>query len=116
MSKDYEIAANSGAAKAAPALWSAVAKGQTLGVTSEDALEAAILAGLSAMAPPRAFAPLLEERRLGEVALLAIALMADGARSDPADVERGLAALSQMGLDDVARQTALHMLLTRPRA
>jgi len=116
MSKDYEIAAGSALAQAAPALWSAVAKGQTKGQTSDDALEAAILAGLGAMTPPTEFAALLGDRRLGEVALLAIGLMADGARSDPANVERGLAALSQMGLEDVARQTALHMLLTRPRA
>ncbi len=116
MSKDYEVAANSPLANVAPALWSAVAKGQLGEQSSEDALEAAIIAGFSAAKPPAAFAEPLGERRLGEVALQAIALLADGPRTDPADVERGLAALSILGLDDIARQTALHMLLTRPRA
>lgn len=116
MSKDYEIAANGPFADTSPALWSAVAKGRLEGQTSEDALEAAIIAGFNAKTAPPEFVPLLEERRLGEVALRAIALMADGPRTDPADVERGLATLTQLGLNDVARQTALHMLLTRPRA
>ncbi len=116
MSKDYEKAANSSLANAAPPLWSAVAKGQLGEQNSEDALEAAIIAGFNADELPAAFSELLDERRLGEVALQALALLADGPRTDPADVERGLAALSVLGLDDVARQTALHMLLTRPRA
>jgi len=83
--------------------------------TSDDALEAAIISGFNAEVAPPSFAPLMDEHRLGEAVLKAIALLADGPRSDPADIERGIAALNLLGFSDVARQTALHMLLTRPQ-
>lgn len=115
MSKDYELAANGPLSAGVPELWSAVAKGQLDGRSSEDALEAAIISGFNAKAPPAEFVPLIDDRRLGEAALKAIALLADGPRSDPADIEHGLATLNLLGFSDVARQTALHMLLSRPR-
>lgn len=116
LSKAYEDAATSPAGQALPPLWRAIATGTLDDVDSEDALEAAIIAGLTATTQPAQFDALLEQRRLGEAVLQAMMLMADGPRTDPADVERGLALLTQLGLVDVARQTALYMLLTRPRA
>ncbi|WP_299302918.1 hypothetical protein [uncultured Litoreibacter sp.] len=116
MSKDYELAANSDLPSGTPELWKRVATGQLGGARSDDALEAAVIAAFNAETPPEMFASLLSERRLGEAVIQAMGLMADGPRSDPADIERGLTLLNQLGLADVARQTALHMLLTRPRA
>ena len=116
LSKDYELVANSEPPRTMPALWRTIATGQLDGQTSEDALEEAIIAGFTAQQPPQQFEALLKDRRLGEAVIQAIGLMADGPRSDPADIERGLGLLTQLGLNDVARQTALHMLLTRPRA
>ncbi len=116
MSKDYELFANSEMPSGTPKIWKQVATGQLAGLTSDDAMEEAVIAGFNATQPPAQFAELLENRRLGEAVIQAIGLMADGARTDPADIERGLGLLTQLGLADVARQTALHMLLTRPRA
>ncbi|MCY4333801.1 MAG: hypothetical protein OXC60_03910 [Litoreibacter sp.] len=114
MSKDYENVAMT-SKDAGPRIWTAVAKGLASEAESDDALEAAIASGFKATAPPAQFEPLLEGRRLGEAALKAIGIMADGARTDPGDVERGISVLVQLGLEDLARQTALYMLLTRPR-
>jgi hypothetical protein len=116
LSKGYEAAATSRAGQTLPPLWRGIATGMVEGMDSDDALEAAIIAGLTATKPPATFDALLDERRLGEAVLKAMMLMADGPRTDPADIERGLALLSQLGLADVARRTALYMLLTRPRA
>ncbi|MEM7471053.1 MAG: hypothetical protein AAF340_06845 [Pseudomonadota bacterium] len=116
MSKDYEIVAMSDDAQAGPSFWTAVAKGDAAASRSEDPLESAIISGFAATETPEQFQDLLRERRLGEAALMAIGVMADGARTDPIDVERGLNVLRQLGLEDVARQTALYILLTRPRA
>ncbi len=114
MSKDYEATANAEPQETIPTLWRSVATGQLETSVSDDPLEAAIIAGLTTSEPIPQIASLLEKRRLGEAVLAALELMADGPRSDPSDVEHGLSVLSHLGLEDVARQTALHMLLTRP--
>lgn len=116
MSKDYEVTANSSTTADIPTIWKSVAIGLLENSQSDDPLEAAIIAGFNAKEPPARFNSLLKDRRLGEAVIQAMGLMADGPRTDPADVERGLALLNQLGLKDVARQTALHMLLTRPRS
>ncbi|MEM6595258.1 MAG: hypothetical protein AAF672_10735 [Pseudomonadota bacterium] len=116
MSKDYEAVAISGRADLGPKIWKAVAKGVPTEKNSDDALEAAILSGFTANTTPAQFEQLLSQRRLGEATLKAMNMMADGARTDPVDVERGIAVMVQLGLEDLARQTALYMLLTRPRS
>lgn len=114
MSNGYETVATQNAPPDAPPLWGAIAMGTLADEASNDALEAAIIAGFNASTPPAQFADLMTAGRIGEAVLKALNLLADGPRTDPADVERGLALLTQLGLQDVARQTALHMLLTRP--
>lgn len=114
-SDEYEVTAKSKQPDGAPAIWKAAATGQFDGLTSTDPLEAAIIAGFTATEPPALFKPLLDQRRLGEAVLQVMSLMADGPRTDPVDIEQGLALLKHLELGDVARQTALHLLLTRSR-
>ena len=115
MSREYEVTANSKLPEGTPPIWKAVATGQFDGIRSDDPLEAAIIAAFVSTEPPEMFKPLLDQRRLGEAVLQSMDLMADGPRADPADIERGLALFKQLSLHDVARQTALHMLLSRSR-
>lgn len=115
MSKEYEVTAQSKLPPDTPAIWRAVATDQFDGIRSADPLEAAIIAGFTATEPPATFDALLKQRRLGEAVLEAMELMADGPRADLADIEHGVALLKHLALNDVARQTALHMLLSRSR-
>ncbi|MEM9585265.1 MAG: hypothetical protein AAGA08_19325 [Pseudomonadota bacterium] len=116
MSDEYEVTAKTRASDKTPDLWIAIATGEFDAVRSEDPLEAAIIAGFAAPPALTQFEALLEKRRFGEAVIKALSLMADGPRADPLDVESGLALLNHLGLVDVARQTALYTLLTRPRS
>lgn len=114
LSKGYTKATP--APSGAPHLWQALATGAPSAQSSEDPLEAAIIAAFNTDAAPARFDAMLRDARPGEAVLEALDLLADGPRGDPLDVEHGLALLNHLGFDDVARQTALYLLLTRPRA
>lgn len=115
MSDEYEVTAQSQLPPDTPAIWRAAATDQFDAIRSADPLESAIIAGFTATEPPAGYQALLAQRRMGEAVLQAMQLMADGPRADLADIERGLALFKHLALHDVARQTALHILLTRSR-
>ena len=58
---------------------------------------------------------LLAERRVGEALLLALDTVGRGVTGDPRGVAEGLSLLRQLGLEDVARRTALELLLLERR-
>ncbi|TFL18529.1 hypothetical protein [Jannaschia formosa] len=74
------------------------------------ALERAIHDGLTGAAPEHLLR-LAGEGRLGEALLETGLLLADGARSDPQDIAEALAFLQAAGLREIARRTALQLLL-----
>jgi hypothetical protein len=61
------------------------------------------------------FAPLVDQRRVGEAILLAMTRIESGLRGNLPDVTTGLSALRQLGLEDVARRTALELMLLERR-
>lgn len=63
-------------------------------------------------APPEHLTRLAGEGRLGEALLEATIMLSDGAGSDPQSIAAVLAFFRSVGLPDVARRTALQLLLT----
>lgn len=58
---------------------------------------------------------LLEQRRIGEAMLLAIARIETGLHGELGKLTEGLALLRQLGLEDIARRTALELMLLERR-
>ena len=116
LSQNYETIANSGSLpEDTPALWLGIARGEVSGISSDDPIEQAILAAFTSPETPREYDELLSARKLGEAALRAIIKLQDGALSDPIQIEQGLSVLRALSLEDLARRTALHILITKPR-
>lgn len=94
------------------ALLLAVAAGDTAGLPARDGTEGAVIAAFApGAAPAPALAAMLDEGRLGEALLRAIAAMDEAASGDPQDMTEGLALLRRVGLEDLARRVALQYLL-----
>ncbi len=75
------------------------------------ALEQAIRRGFGETALPAQQVLLLQNGELGRVLLTIPALIRSGAAGDLGDLAGGLALLRHLGLEDIARQTALQVLL-----
>ena len=82
---------------------------------AQDSLGRAIVAGYTAPALPEAYAALVDQRRMGEAILLAIAQIGRGLQGEQREVSEGLAALRLLGLADAARRTALQLVLLERR-
>ncbi|MEN8896642.1 MAG: hypothetical protein ABF248_11225, partial [Yoonia sp.] len=74
-------------------------------------LAEAITLGFSLSQVPEPFATLVADDRLGEALLRVLLLLQDGAQSDPGDIAAALVLLRTNGLEPVARQAALQLLL-----
>lgn len=95
---------------------SALAAGQPRGAAAlQDPLAEAIEAGFGALAPQETVALLAMQGKLGEAILLAAAQVRAGLIGDPEALSRGIAALRQLGLEDVARRASLEIMLMRRR-
>ncbi|TCP42173.1 hypothetical protein [Rhodovulum marinum] len=114
---DYEaIAQARQPASAEEGFLIALATGELDGVSPPDPLGAALIDGFGPGADPGAAQlRLLADGRLGEAILAAIDLITDGARGDIGDVTRALAVLRKVGLESVARQSALQLMLLERR-
>ncbi|MDP4031618.1 MAG: hypothetical protein Q8P60_01980 [Pseudorhodobacter sp.] len=100
---------------AAEAFLIALARGTLEGVPPPDSMARAIApAFLHPVLPPEV-ASLLAENRMGEALLLAIDSIGRGVQGDLRGVTEGLSVLRHVGLEDVARQTALELLLLERR-
>jgi hypothetical protein len=116
LSPDYERAASQRSPADATELFLiGVARGSLLGVTPPDSLARAIAPAFLRATPPPDLKTLLDEDRLGESLLAAIDRIARGLTGDLRGVTDGLALLRQVGLEDVARRTALQVLLLERR-
>ncbi|PTW52144.1 hypothetical protein [Rhodovulum kholense] len=92
-----------------------IARGDLQGLPPLGSLAAALQDGFDQPALGSGPSRLIEEKRLGEAILAAIDLVTDGAQGDILDVTRGLGLLRQLGLEDVARQSALQLMLLERR-
>ncbi|MBI1172754.1 hypothetical protein GC209_15265 [bacterium] len=89
----------------------AVARGTVADVPPLDDLGAAIAAAFKTPAVPTALQPLIDQHRTGEAILQAMQILHQGEAGDLRAVTEGLSTLRAVGLDDVARRTALQMML-----
>ena len=112
---DYELAVRpGGAAAAADPFLQAIARGRLLDVNiPTDPLARAIADAFSGSAAPAELTQLADAGKLGEALLHTISLMEDGRTGDPQKVTDALATLLYVGLEDVARQSALQLLILR---
>lgn len=76
-----------------------------------DALGRSVLRGLSALTAGETYETLIREDRRGEVLFRALGQLADGATGNPDVTSNSLAALRRIGLDALARQIAVELVL-----
>lgn len=116
LSPDYEKAATLHSPETAAERFAvAVARGDVTGVTPPDSLARAIAEAFAAPDTGTAMATLVEGDRLGEAILTAIDRVRGGVQGDLRGVTEGLSLLRKVGLEDVARRTALELLLLERR-
>lgn len=89
----------------------AIAKGEPASPPDADPLARAILRGLSALDPSRAHLSLIQDGRSGEALLSALSDLMDGAAGNPDRTANALALLRHLGLERLARQTAVELVL-----
>lgn len=96
---------------------SGLAMGDVSGTPASSALEQAIALAFGDTTPPPALAQYVDSGRLGEAILRAAKLISAGIESDPGDVATALQLFRSVGLERVARATALQLvLMSRPAA
>ncbi|MES2667556.1 MAG: hypothetical protein V4712_15795 [Pseudomonadota bacterium] len=93
----------------------AVAKGDLTGVPAPDTLGRAIAPAFLAPTLSAEARQLIEGNRTGEALLLAIESIGRGAQGDLRGVTEGLSLLREAGLEDVARRTALELMILERR-
>lgn len=92
-----------------------LAKGRLAGLTPPDSMARAIAPAFLNPVIPDDTAPLFDQRRTGEAILFAMQRIAQGVQGNLAGVTDGLSVLRRIGLEDVARRTALELMLLERR-
>jgi hypothetical protein len=116
LSPQYQtVALNRRAQDATEAFLIAIATGEVQGVPAPDTLGRAIAPAFLAPQPSEEEKRLLDENRLGEALLLAIENIGRGVQGDLVGVTQGLSLLRAVRLEDVARRTALELMLLERR-
>lgn len=116
LSGGYESFAKSHVAVATDdAFLTGLARGQLEGVVIPDSLGRAIAPAFLAPTPSPEALVLLNQGRVGEAILMAIDRVGRGVQGDLQGVTEGLSLLRRVGLEDVARQTALELMLLERR-
>ncbi|MEP1507959.1 MAG: hypothetical protein ABJK06_02580 [Parasphingorhabdus sp.] len=88
-----------------------LAQGRGGAEPGSDALSRAILRGLAALEPSPRYQALLDDDRAGEALLQAYAALSDGAAGNPTGVTDALGVLRALGLEKLARQVAVELVL-----
>ncbi len=116
LSDQYERVATARiAADPTEAFLIALAKGKVADTVAPDSLGRAIAPAFDGPTPAPEALVLLEQGRLGEAVLMAIDQVGRGVQGDLRGVTEGLALLRHVGLEDVARRTALELMLLERR-
>ena len=89
----------------------ALAQGQGGAEPGNDPLSRAVLRGLGALEPSKRYKALIDDDRAGEALLQAYAALSAGAAGNPAAVTDALSALRALGLEKLARQVAVELVL-----
>ncbi|MDP3959320.1 MAG: hypothetical protein Q8Q26_04475 [Pseudorhodobacter sp.] len=92
-----------------------LARGSVQGLAAPDSMARAIAPAFLTPVPSPEATALLAEHRLGEALLAAIDAIGRGVQGDLRGVTEGLSLLRAVGLEDVARRTALQLLLLERR-
>ncbi|UWP93405.1 hypothetical protein K3X13_06175 [Aliiroseovarius crassostreae] len=93
------------------AILRAIALGDTTSVVPVDAETQAVLEGFAARTMPTRLSGLVDQDRVGEAILRAIALFSNGSLGDLDEVSDAIAFFRQIGLEDTARAAALQFLI-----
>ena len=89
----------------------ATARDNFTGVIPPDELTRAIMTAFTAPEIPADLQAMVDQGRLGETILRTLAVLRQGEAGDLRAVTEGLSVLHKLGLEDVARRTALQMIL-----
>ncbi len=115
LSDSYEAVANSPrAGKDTPQVWLDVARGTVNRMDASDPVLSAVTFAFSDKGCPSGFEQAFERKNFGEIALQAMILLQDGPDASPSHIETGLKLLRKLGLEDIARRTAMYIILARP--
>lgn len=113
LSNDYEQAGDAfgGVEDRRGRFLASIARGAPEPELARSGMERAVAEGFGPAEMPEDQRRKLDEGRLGEVILEAMARFAAGAEGDLRDVAQALATLREVGLEDTARRAALQLLL-----
>ena len=112
LSSDYESLSAARATTAPRDVFlAALATGEMAGLAPSDPMSAAITAAFTNPVIGDDFATMLEQKRVGEVILLAMSRIEHATTGDLRGVSEGLSVLRHIGLEDAARRTALELML-----
>ena len=89
----------------------ALAQGNSGATPGADPLSRAVLRGLGALSPNARYQALLDDDRAGEALLMAYGMLSDGAAGNPDGVADALGLLRAIGLEKLARQVAVELVL-----
>ncbi|MCK8463562.1 hypothetical protein MUY35_06830 [Aliiroseovarius sp. S1339] len=118
LSEQYETVAEAASADPDDPLTNlllGIARGQTEELTPMDDRTRAVLEGFTANSLPVRLHSLVEQDRLGEAILRAVALFTSGSNGDLDELTDALAFFRQVGLEQVARQAAIEFLILERR-
>lgn len=117
LSPDYErLAKGDGARLDARSLFLAgLAAGSVKDLVAPDSMSRAIAPAFVAPQLPANLVPMVQEGRTGEAILAAMGLIEQGLGGELVKVTDGLSVLRKLGLEDVARRTAIELILLERR-
>lgn len=111
LAKDYSSARRLSDGSQADLFALSILDGRPGSVPPQDALGRAIVRGLSAVNAGQAYEALLSQDRRGELILRALGALAEDASGNPNSTAQALAALSRVGLSDLAQQISVELVL-----
>ena len=116
LSPGYErLAKGSTALDARQAFLAGLAAGSVAGLVAPDSMARAIAPAFTTADLPDDIATLIAQKRVGEAILAAMARIESGVSGELVKVTEGLSVLRKLGLEDVARRTALELMLLERR-
>lgn len=117
LSPEYErLAQSQGAGSDARSLFLAgLAAGSVKGLVAPDSMARAIAPAFTNPQLPADIAELIAQKRVGEAILQAMIRIESGLRGELVKVNEGLSVLRKLGLEDIARRTALQLMLLERR-
>ncbi|PUB19260.1 hypothetical protein [Yoonia sediminilitoris] len=111
LSQNYELVARSGAKTGKDPFMIALARGAPQEVRTTDPLRIGIQAAFNGAPPPQVLLNLVAQGKLGEALLRGMAIFHEGLAGDVRSVTDALALFRSVGLEDLARRTALQLLI-----